>query len=74
MHQGSGAARSASNARLLGAAAESRKPQPALEPGIHLAELCCLERTQPPEELGGGHGQRALDVEWAGLKPPDLDG
>ena len=57
----------------MGAAAESRKPQPALEPGINLLELCRLEGAQPPEKLGGGHGEQARDIECAGLKPPNLE-
>ena len=66
--------RAASKGRLVGAAAESRKPQPALEPGISRFELCCLGHAQLPEKPGGGHGQQALGIECAGLKPPNLDG
>ena len=54
--------RAASKGRSVRAAAESRKPQPALEAGTNLLELCCLERAQLPEKPGGGHGQRAVNT------------
>ena len=52
----------ASKGRLVGAAAESRKPQPALEPGSSLLELCCLDPAQLLERPGGGHGWQALNT------------
>ena len=57
----------ASNNRSLGAATESRKLQPALNTSINLLELCCLERAQLPEKLGGGHGQTPNWSSLAGL-------
>ena len=41
---------------------------------INLLELRCLQRAHLPEKLGGRHAQQALDIERAGLKPPNFDG